>query len=231
MVVITNRITDLRGQLRLKLERAADFSRYRFIVSGPNKDAVQALDVWPDHRGGALALIGPEGVGKSHLASAWAARVGARRLTSADLDSDGLSGAVGPLLFDNADEALHGEAFFHLLNKVQQPDCCLLLTGRTPPSTWSADVPDVRSRLNALAVIELHAPDDAILRGVLLKMFDERHIRPPSDLIAYLLLRMERSTSAADAIVKALDETASATNRPISRMLAREILQDEEDGE
>jgi chromosomal replication initiation ATPase DnaA len=219
----------LGGQLRLKLEHNADFSRDRFIVSSPNREAAETLDVWPNRRSGTLALIGSPGAGKSHLAAAWAERTGAKIVTLADLAEDELGDLSGPMLLDGADAAPHGEAFFHLLNKAQQPESCLLVTGRTPPRTWAVDLPDLRSRLNALTVVALGEPDDAILRGLLLKLFEERHIRPTQDLLAYLLLRMERSAPAAQAIVAALDETASAEHRPISRVLARELLKDETD--
>jgi chromosomal replication initiation ATPase DnaA len=218
----------LGGQLRLELEHAADFARGRFIVSEPNRETVNTLDVWPDDRGGVLALIGPAGVGKSHLAAAWAERVGAKTVM-VDGPADRIGELSGRLLLEDADRAPHGEAFFHLLNKAQTPSGCLLITGRTAPGSWPVQVPDLRSRLNAIPVIALTEPDDAVLRGILLKLFQERNIRPPPDLIAYLLPRIERSAGAARALVVALDEAASAQNRAVSRPLAREILHDETD--
>ncbi len=178
-----------------------------------------------------MALVGPTGVGKSHLAQIWAERTGALTVKPEDLQPDRLFALSGPMLLDEADAEPHGEVLFHLLNKAQQSGNCLLLIGRAPPKSWSAEVADLRSRFNALPVVELHEPDDTILRGVLVKMFAERHIRPPQELLAYLLRRMERSAPAAQAIVIALDEAASATHRPVSRHLAREILQDEDEGE
>jgi chromosomal replication initiation ATPase DnaA len=221
----------LGGQLRLKLERPPDFARDRFIVSTANREAAKVLDAWPDGRSGALALVGPAGVGKSHLAWAWAERVGARRLVEDDLNPGRSIDLSGRLLLEDADRAPQGEAFFHLFNKVQQGESCLLLTGRTAPRTWPVEVPDLRSRLNAFQTVDIHEPDDVILRGVLIKLFQERNIRPPPDLLPYLLVRMERSVPGAQAIVAALDEAASADNRPISRALAREILNDETDGD
>ncbi len=63
-------------QLRLGLRGPAAQTRDAFIQGASNCDAVGALDAWPRWPGGALALIGPEGVGKTHLARAWA--VGAK---------------------------------------------------------------------------------------------------------------------------------------------------------
>ena len=221
----------MSGQLRLKLEHTANFSRDRFIVSAPNREAAHTLDTWPDALGGALALVGPAGAGKSHLADAWANRTDARVLTVSDLreeafEAEVFSVAGGCALLDRADVAPHSEAFFHLLNWAARPGNALLLTGRSAPKTWPVDLADLRSRLNALPVIELAEPDDIILRGLLLKLFKERHIRPPPDLIAYLLRRMERSAPAAEALVEALDDAALAGRRAVSRALARELLKD-----
>lgn len=217
----------MAGQLRLKLEREANFSRERFIVSGCNREAVRMVDAWPSQGSGALALIGPKGAGKSHLAMAWASRTRARVLAARATSREDWAWSSGPAVLDPADAAVHGEEFFHLLNTASRPNCCLLLTGETAPNRWSVEVPDLRSRLNALPVVELCEPDDEVLQGLLVKLFEDRNIRPPADLLAYLVRRIERSAAAAMAIVKALDESASAEGRPVSRVLARQILQDE----
>ena len=108
-------------------------------------------------------------------------------------------------------------------------DGSLLVTARTPPAAWPADLPDLRSRLNALPVASLSEPDDAVLAALLDKFFRERNIRPPEDLTPYLVRRIERSAAAARDIVVRLDETADALHRPISKALAREILEKDSD--
>jgi chromosomal replication initiation ATPase DnaA len=119
------------------------------------------------------------------------------------------------------------EALFHLINMAGAGGG-LLLTARTPPSGWPARLPDLRSRLNALPVALLGEPDDELLLGVMAKLFRERHIRPPEDLLVYLLRRIQRSVPAARAVVARLDEAALAADRPVSRALAREILEEDE---
>ena len=90
---------------------------------------------------------------------------------------------------------------------------------------WRAALPDLRSRLNALPVAEIEAPDDEVLKGVLRNFFRERNIRPHDDVYPYLLRRMERSIAGAQEIVKRLDETEHPEIRPVSRVLARQILE------
>jgi chromosomal replication initiation ATPase DnaA len=77
-----------------------------------------------------------------------------------------------------------------------------------------------------MQVAVLQEPDDVVLLGVMNKLFRERHIRPPEDVLLYLIRRIERSVPAARAVVARLDEAAMAEQRPVSRALAREILED-----
>ena len=187
-------------------------------MSPSNADAVAAVDAWPGWPGGALALVGPAGAGKSHLATIWAEQSGAAPWAA--------DGAVPsrPVLVEDADRLGSDEALFHLLNSAAETGG-VLLTARTRPTAWATGVSDLRSRLNALAVAEIEEPDDAVLGGVLARLFAERSITPPDDLIPYLLRRVERSVPAARALVEQLDEEAAALHRPVTRALAREVLE------
>ena len=69
-------------QLRLTLGRP-EVATFDDFVRGPsNLDAVQAVESWPAWPGGCLALVGPKGSGKSHLAQAWTRRAGAVELAT-----------------------------------------------------------------------------------------------------------------------------------------------------
>ncbi len=217
------------AQLRLSLRRAPDYARAAFIRSDSNAAALEALEAWPSWRGGALVLVGPCGSGKTHLATVWARRAGAAMLAP-DLDVAALSGLQGPIVLEDADRGAAGEALFHLINRAALPDSALLITARTPPTAWESELPDLRSRLKALPVALLSEPDDAVLRELLQKLFEERNIRPPPDLLSYLARRIERSAAAALAVVERLDEAADAQARPVSRALAREMLGRQEEG-
>ena len=212
------------AQLRLSLERAVDYAPHAFVVSDSNALAVRTLETWPDWRGGALALVGPPGCGKSHLAAIWAARVRADRLSPDEMDALRSS---GPLLVEDADGQLADETLFHLLNLAARPGGGLLLTARLPPSQWPAKLPDLRSRLNALPIAQLAEPDDTVLTAMLNKFFRERSIRPSEELLAYLVYRIERSALSASEIVARLDEAAYAQGRAVSRGLARTVLGEE----
>ena len=208
------------AQFRLPFEPAASWSREAFVLSGSNDEAVASLDRWIAASSGALALIGPAGSGKTHLAQAWADEAGATVVIPGRPAPVELS---GPLLIEDIDLGFEEAGLFHLLNQAAAGRQ-VLMTGRLRPLAWTSELPDLRSRLNALPVAEIAAPDDALLQTVLERLFMDRHIRPEGDLYPYLLARMERSVSAARRLVARMDDVAAARSRPINKALARDLF-------
>ena len=212
-------------QMRLPLQRDLPEGAQGFVISDCNRAAHAALADWPNLIGGVVAVCGPEGCGKSRLGQVWAERVGATALHGAEaalIDPLELEGR--PVLLDDAMDA-DDETLFHLINLAQAPGGALLLIARERPSAWSATLPDLRSRLNAVRTIPVEAPDDAVLAAMLEARFAERGIRPARDVIPYLLRRIDRSAAAAGAVVERLD----ALHRPVTRALARAIFEGDDD--
>jgi chromosomal replication initiation ATPase DnaA len=210
-------------QLRLSLGRDSQPSFDEFVRGPSNSEALRRVESWPRWRDGCLALLGPKGVGKSHLARAWAADVGALVVDARDPD---IASAAGrPVLLEDADRGVSTEGLFHLINLAARDGGGLLLTARTRPSTWPTALRDLRSRLNAFPIVEIDPPDDEVLEGVLRRFFRDRNIRPPEEVFPYLLRRMRRSIPDAKAIVRRLDEAGEEGFRPVTRVLARQILE------
>ncbi|CAN5164992.1 DnaA regulatory inactivator HdaA [soil metagenome] len=210
-------------QLPLALPPEEGFGARDFVVSAPNLDAFTRLQSWPGPDGGATALIGPAGVGKSHLAALWSVRTGARTVDARE-PFDALDLDDRPLLVEHADGGFADATLFHLINLGRRRGCALLITARTPPAAWATALPDLRSRLNALPVLTLEAPDDAVLEGMLQRFFRRRRILPSQELLAYLVRRIDRSAEAAEEAVARLDAEAAAKGKPVGRKLARKLF-------
>ena len=123
----------LREQLRLPLTREAPHGATAFVRSASNAYAVDALAAWPDSAGQVMAICGPAGCGKSHLAAIWAERVGAVPLNGAEAAlADPLELEGRPVLLDIAQDA-DDETLFHLINLAQQDGGALLMVSRPSP--------------------------------------------------------------------------------------------------
>ena len=212
-------------QLALTLPRLDASGRDDFMVAPSNATAVALVDGWPDWPDRRLALVGPEGAGKSHLAGIWAEETGARRLRAADLEAGHTPDlAAGPLVVEDVDRGVPEEALFHLWNACAQAGHGLLLTGRGKPSAWPLELPDLRSRVASLTPAVIGDPDDMLLSVLLLKLFGDRQLKVKPALIGYLLPRMERSFAAASRMVATLDAEALARGVPVNQALARTLF-------
>jgi chromosomal replication initiation ATPase DnaA len=198
-----------------------------FLGSPSNAAALAAITRWPHWPDPVLIVVGPAGSGKTHLSHLWAGRAGARRLDRADLTNLLPEVAAGHGVIDGADDLALPEAeFFHLLNLIRERRSSLLITARKPPDRWSLTTPDLLSRLRLAPCVEIETPDEALVRAVLVKLFDDRQLRVDATLIDYLALRLDRSLAAVGEVVATLDAAGLSSGRRITRTLAATLLGD-----
>jgi chromosomal replication initiation ATPase DnaA len=220
---------DGQGALDLGFRHRRALGRDDFILSDSNAAAariVAAPRCWP---GGRLALIGPEGSGKTHLARCFMAETGAACVEAPALRDPDVPAllASGGVAVESADRLAAPEAeraLFHLMNFAAAEEKPILLTGREAPARWPAALPDLASRLSALPIAALAPPDDALLEAVIAKHFADRSLQVEPGLPAYLARRIERSFAAAAAAVDALDAASLVAKRKPSRRLAAAAL-------
>lgn len=218
-----------RGQLALSLSFRPAMSREDFLVASSNEAAVGMLDLWPDWPGPALLIVGPEGSGKSHLAEVFRMRAGGGRVQASDLTVE----SVPELLASNACviEDLPGAggleietALFHLLNLARETGGYVLLTSRSYPAQWNIGLKDLATRLAATATVALGTPSDALLRGLLVKLFADRQISVDENVVGYLVRNMERSGEAARRIVDEIDRRSLEAKAAVTRPFAAKVL-------
>lgn len=213
-------------QLALALDHAESFAREDFLEGDCNRAALNLIDRWPDWPGRTMVLVGPAGAGKSHLAAIWADRTGARISAARALDrsSPFAALATGALVLEDLTPGEFDEAaLFHLLNLAREESAYLLITAASQPAGWLVTLPDLASRLRAIPLVTLAAPDDDVLRAVLVKLFADRQLAVDESLVSFLMTRLERSFPAARAAVERLDREAMQRKRPVSRALAAEL--------
>jgi chromosomal replication initiation ATPase DnaA len=215
-------------QLVLELPHRQALGRDDFLVTGSNAAAVALIDHWPDWPSHAAMIIGPPGSGKSHLVEVWRQPSNATRVRASEVNVDTapellLSGAVA---VEDAAPPLNERGLFHLLNLAKQQDSSILLTAETRPEHWKIALPDLLSRLKAIPVLEILPPDDALLRGVLVKLFFDRQIAAAESTISFMLARMPRSLGAARLLVAEIDRRALEERAEVTRPFVAKVMSD-----
>jgi chromosomal replication initiation ATPase DnaA len=197
-------------QMPFNLASPVAYAREDFHVSPCNAEAWGWMEKWPDWGAPTLVLHGPPASGKTHLARIWLEKVGEKGRVIEDADR-----------FAGTEKE---KELFHLYNVARETGGYLLLTAALPPAEWNIALPDLKSRLLAAPSAALRAPDDALLAVVMAKMFSDRQILVPQEVIAYVLPRMERSFAAARTLVEAIDRKALAEKRAVTVPLVRDLL-------
>jgi chromosomal replication initiation ATPase DnaA len=218
-----------RRQLTFRWPHSTSFAREDFLSAPSNREALKAIELWPNWAGRMLVLVGPEGAGKSHLGAIWAHAAGAIATPGEALSEESVQACAqaSAILIEDADRAVQAEAsFFHLMNTALQGDISVLLTSRAAPDAWGLKTLDLLSRLRLAPVARLGAPDVELTEAVLFKLFSDRQLQVEPHVVAYIALRIERSLGAAREIVAQLDHEALTQGRRVTRALASEALRD-----
>ncbi len=214
-------------QPRLFEFRMGEHSPDTLVVAEANREAALLLAnpaAWP---GGALALVGPPGSGKTHLALAWALEHGAETLPpDAPLErvAAAFEAAGGRLVIDDAGGQHDDQTLIRALDLARSRGGAVLLTGPKEPGAWDVTIPDLKSRLQALAVARLGEPDRALLDVVLRRLCRERFIELRHDAHVFLLENMAQSFAAAHAVAEALDALVVRGRKPLTTAMAKKAL-------
>lgn len=214
-------------QLALHLPSShASFRPEDFLVSDANRDAYHFV-LHPENWTMTYALLsGPEGSGKTHLATLWAEQERAALIQAAALNDAVLqewSRRPRPLAVDHITGAADETALFHLLNLSKETETPVLLISREEYLS-EARLPDLKSRLLAAPKASVGQPDAELLRVLFMKHFSDRQLHLSPDILQYLVNHVDRSGKAVKETVRVLDEHALEKKQKISLSFVRNYL-------
>ncbi len=214
-------------QLLFDLGVRTAHGRDDFLVTPCNAEAVDILDQWPDWPGVAACLVGAAKSGKTHLIEVWREQSGGPVVEGASLNEEIVAELMETraIAIDNADDVADEEAFFHLFNAMKNNGGHLLLTAKTAPARWSLALPDLRSRLSTAIIGDLQPPDEALLRGLFIKLFQDYQTDVREGVISFVISRIERSFEEVTDVADILNREALRRGSAITIPLARDILE------
>ena len=212
-------------QLPLPLSNPPALGREDFIAHPANAEALALVDAYPVWPAPATALYGPEGSGKSHLTAIWSAAAGAEIVPADRLEPHLLvTRSAVPLAVEDVDSAPPTPARDAVLFALFERGTPLLLTGRTAPSLWPVQLPDLASRLKAMIAVPLGLADDTLLSHLTFKLFMDRQLVVPEAVVMRMISSLERSPAAIRDFVARVDARALAEHRAVNLALVRALL-------
>lgn len=197
--------------LPVQLQQVPGFDNF---FAGPNADVVDAL------RARALPavwLFGAPSSGRTHLLRA--------ALRAVDSESAYARGALpvlegAPLLaIDDAEPLLADRdsaiALLRLIDRRRQSGLAILFSAGAPPSRLEIALPDLRTRLEAMALLGLKPLREFDRRELLNLHATQRGLELPEDVMAWLLAHLRRDAGTLIVALEEIDRaTLSAKRRP-----------------
>ena len=215
-------------QLNISLPLKSNYSADRFVTGSCNLEAWNWIQQWPDQVHN-LSIYGEAGSGKTYLARIWQQKTSAIYLDGKELGNRTPDEAINFqhnfYVLDNADAITDEEWLLHFYNLLKEQHAYLLLCSHTPPSRWNIALADLKSRLATITCLEVLPPDDETLSALLEKLLKERGLQIGPSNLSYLVNRIERSFSAAQDIVEAIDLLAAQEKKPLSLPLIKQALE------
>lgn len=181
-----------------------------YVVAESNAAALDLLTRWRNSSETALVVSGPPGSGKTHLLSILS-------------EAAGGTGAGSLAVIDDA----NSRSPHDLLSQIEtarETGGRIALGGSGDPISWAQGLRDLETRLGAATRIDLADPDDALLRAVIIKLFQDRQLRTKGDLAAYAAARLPKTFAAASAFVDAIDAASIAAGAPVGLRLAKSVI-------
>ena len=224
-------------QLLLDLGPAAQPATLDNFVVGNNRELLSRLRAFADPGVfDQIYLWGPAGSGRSHLlagARALAEERG-RPIVFAHGHEIGteLSTPPGSLVIIDGVETLTADGqitLFRIFNAARLVGLALLLSGSAPPLALENILrEDLRTRLGAALIYEVHPLDDAAKATALRQHAHQRGIRLDEAVIDYLLHHGQRHLPALLATLDHADRVSLEKKRSLPLPLLREVMHNRE---
>ena len=194
-------------QLLLDIKPAAAPSLQNF-VAGRNAEAIASLNaaLSQQNQPKFIYLWGETGSGKSHLLSACEA-IGARVVDDVHL-------------LDNDAQI----ALFNTYNQLKEAGNILITAGLHAPTQMGLR-DDLATRLAWGLVYQLHPLNDDEKAAALKQHAKERGMKLPDEVTDYCLRYLRRDLATLMATLDALDEWSLTTQKPITLLMLRKLLQ------
>lgn len=219
-------------QLPLMLEHRRLLGREDFLVSPCNIEAVEWIDLYPEWYGNnGIVVLGDKSSGKTHLSWLFSEKSNAKVYDISEIKDEIFSDVVpinSALVIDNIDFGIGDweleENLFHIINYAIECNTKLFFTTTVALNNLEFQVMDLKTRLLSFPVAKIYAPDDDLLKALLVKQFMERGIVVEAEVIEYIVKHIERNASFVKHLVDKADLLSVSEKKKITIPFIKKII-------
>jgi len=231
---------------------SAAFPLETYFAGSSNEVALSAARdaiAKPGKKYNPLVIVGPSGLGKTHLLNAIGLELARKKhaivaCLSTQQFVDELIAAIDgnrvdwwraryrratALLLDDiqllAGKERTQEELFNLFNQFLDADRQLVFTAPAHPNRLEGLEERIISRLEGGLVVEIGEPDKDLRRGALERLLTTQRVPMEPALLDYLADRRVDSVRSLTGMVQRVVEAAAAQDAPVTAGLAREVLE------
>ncbi len=198
---------------------------------GPfNEAAVRVLENWPLQPSQVISIHGPSGCGKTHLATLWGTPREAFFASINDVasfrDNKELNQAQIIIIDDFENSQGKEKELFHFYNWIGERKKYLVIISSHPLSQMTYSLKDLESRFKSIPSFSIGIPSDEILLGYMSRYFESHQLMVSEATLETIFRRLDRSFGSISEFCVYLNKAALRYKRPISKILALEILEE-----
>ncbi|MDE6224467.1 MAG: hypothetical protein K2M23_03235, partial [Alphaproteobacteria bacterium] len=116
------------------------------------------------------------------------------------------------------------ENLFHIINYAIECNTKLFFTTTVSLNNLEFQVMDLKTRLLSFPVAKIYAPDDDLLKALLVKQFMERGIVVEAEVIEYIVKHIERNASSVKYLVERADLLSVSEKKKITIPFIKKII-------
>ena len=216
----------MTDQLILKFPNNKIYSKDDFYVSSSNQQAYDFVNSWPNWMKRIVNIYGPQGSGKTHIASILKNKTQAMEIEAKSLnDKTFFEFKIKEvLIIDNLDEQVSENLFFSIWNAALQDNKYILITSIKPINVYKFKLSDLKSRTNSCLSIGIKLPSDDLISVILAKNFSDKQIKVEKKHIDYIIKRIDRSYEKISLFISILDKYSLKKGSPFNLKLIKEVL-------
>ena len=175
---------------------------------------------------GLTGIVGPNGCGKTHLATILEKKINSLFIQAKDLEEKMIPFIKSKkcLIIDDYDSNIEENLFYSVLNQSYQTNQYIVVNSIKPIKKLNVKLKDLKSRLDSFIDIGIDLPTDDLIRVILTKSLSDKQIKLEVKLLEYILKNINRSYEEIYNFIHQLDAYSLSSGKSININLIKKVL-------